>query len=98
MRTGIKFLLTDFVEKYGPIVTFGDTSKGEVNGVGKMRWRSIELKDVFSVKGLQKYLISISNLCNSGYKVLFDCNEGNVMDSRNRILFTAIWKNNIYML
>lgn len=68
----LNFQLNDLMEKYGHIITFGDSSEGAVNGVGTIRFKSVELKDVFYVKGFQKNLISINQLCDNGYNVLFD--------------------------
>lgn len=67
-------------------------------GVGAFECSAFKLKNVFYVKGLKSNLISISQLCNACYKVLFDYNEGKVIDSKNEIVFTTLRDNNIYML
>lgn len=66
--------------------------------MGRIRCKSIELKDVFYVKGYQNNLISISLLCEAGYKVCFDYNEGKVVYSRSTIVLISPGNNKIYML
>lgn len=73
--TGLKFLLTKFVEKDYPIVVFRDSGEGVVKGAGTIKCKSFKLKNVFYVKGHQSNLISVNQICDTGYKVLFDCNE-----------------------
>lgn len=69
---GLKFLLNNFLEKDGPIFTFGDGSEGTVKGLGIIKCKTIDLKGVFYVKCLQNYLISIRRLFDAAYKVIFD--------------------------
>ena len=96
--TGLKFLLTKFVEKDGPIVVFSDNSEGIVMGVETFECKTFKRENVFYVKGLKSNLISISQVCDAGYKVIFNCNEGKVIDSKNKIVLIALLDNNIYLL
>ena len=57
----------------GGDVSFGDNSKGkiiEIENVGKVSSTLIE--NVCLVENLNHNLISISQLCDKGYKVIFD--------------------------
>ena len=56
--------------KNGGYVTFGDNSKGKIIGVGNVGSNPC-IEDVLLVKGLKHNLISISQLCDKGYKVIF---------------------------
>ena len=77
--TTLRSLLTDFMEKDGPIVVFGNNNEEVVMGFGTFECKDFKMKEVFYVKGLKINLISISQLCDGGYKVLFDCHEGKVI-------------------
>ena len=79
-------------------MVFSDNNEEVVMGVGTFECRAFKLKDVFYVKGLKNNLISISKLCNVGYKVLFDFHEVKFFDSKNKIVLTSLRDNNIYML
>lgn len=95
--TGLKFLLTVFVEKDGPIVVYKENNEGTVMGIGTIECITFKLKNVFLVKGLKSNLFSISQLFDVGYKVLFNFNERRVIDSKNKIVLTTLRDNNIYM-
>lgn len=79
--TGLKSLLTEFMEKDGLILVFGNNSEEVIMGVGTFKCRAFKLRNVFYVKGLKRNLLSISQLCDASYSVLFDCNEGKVVVS-----------------
>lgn len=96
--TGLKFHLIDFVEKDGPILTFGDNSESTVKGIGTIKYRSIMLHVVFYVKGLKNNLVSISQLCDASYKYLFDYSERKVTDSKNTIVFTVLRNTKLHAL
>ena len=54
-------------------VTFGDNSKGKVLGVGNIsRLHYQFIKDIYLVDCLKYNLLSISQLCDLGYKVVFE--------------------------
>jgi hypothetical protein len=70
--TGERALLTDVVEKAGPVVTFGDNSKGITDGYGRLVNGNVIIDEVSCVTGLEHNLLSISQFCDKGYQVLFD--------------------------
>lgn len=86
------------MKKDGPKVVFGDKNEEVVIGVGTFERRAFKLNEVVYVKGLKSNHISISQLCDAGYKVLFDCHEGKVFDSKNKIVLISFRDNNIYMV
>ena len=69
--TGEKSLLTDVVERTGPIVTFGDDSKGFTKGYGNLRIDNVIIENISLVEGLKHNLLSISQFCDRGYDVTF---------------------------
>jgi len=53
-------------------VTYGDNNKGKILGTGTIsNGSSFDNKNVLLVKGLKHNLISISQLCDKGHKVIF---------------------------
>ena len=71
----------------GGNVTFGDNSKGKILGIGNIPINSSNfIENVLLVDGLKHNLISISQLCDKGYIVIFDKNECKVMNNDNCIL------------
>lgn len=94
---GFMSLLDDFVKKDGPVVTFGDHNNGKTKGFGTIQYKTMEFNNFSYVKGLRYNLISISQLCDVGYKVHFSKEERNITDSKNSTLLTANRKNDIYV-
>ena len=86
--------------KEGGMVTFGDNSKGHIIGIGKIQITpKICLENVLYVLGLKHNLISISQLCDKGYKVSFEsslCIVTNPLD--NSTIFIENRQGNIYMI
>ncbi|KAH9794255.1 hypothetical protein KPL71_004834 [Citrus sinensis] len=57
----------------GGDVSFGDNSKGKILGIGNVgKVFSTLIENVCLVENLKHNLISISQLCDKGYKVIFD--------------------------
>jgi hypothetical protein len=98
--TGNQELLSSIEFKDGGTVTFGDNKKGQVVGVGTVGNISNPLIDnVLLVKGLKYNLLSISQLCDKNYKIIFekDCCMIYAFDMTT-LLFKGIRKKNIYIL
>ena len=70
--TGDRALLSNVVEKAGPVVTFGDNSKGITDGYGCLEAGNVIIDNVSCVEGLKHNLLSISQFCDGGYSVHFD--------------------------
>ena len=86
--------------KEGGTVTFGDDSKGHIMGIGKIQITPQTcLENVLYVLGLKHNLISISQLCDKGYKVSFEsssCRVTNPFDTS--IVFIGHRQGNIYVI
>ena len=98
--TGDKSKFCLLTEIDGGQVTFRGNSKGKIIGsekVGKNLSSCID--DVMLVEGLAYNLLSISQLCDKGHRVLFD-NEAYIIFQPNSeiVKFTRKRVNNMYMI
>ncbi|XP_023739163.1 uncharacterized protein LOC111887229 [Lactuca sativa] len=78
--TGFKSVLEGFIKKDGQTITYGDNVKGVTKGHGYIKCNFVVFKNVSYVKVLQHNLISISQVHDTGYEVLFNKIEGQVVD------------------
>ena len=54
-------------------VTYGDNNRGRIIGVGDIgSGNKVIIKDVLLVEGLKHSLLSISQLCDRGYRITFE--------------------------
>ena len=70
--TGDEFKFSFLTKKKWGYVTFGDTAKGKIIGqdnIGNDTYFFIE--NILLVDGLKHNLLSISQLCDKGFKVIF---------------------------
>src|ERR1043165_2046615 len=97
--TGIKNLLNEVRLHTTSYVTFGDGAKGEIKGVGNLDYPGVpNLNEVLLVKGLTANLISISQLCDSGFKVNFTKSECIVTNEKQEIVMRGVRsKDNCYL-
>ena len=70
--TGDSTLLTEFEERAGPSITFGDDSKGYTVGYGLISKDNVIIEEVALVEGLKHNLLSISQFCDKGNSVTFN--------------------------
>lgn len=97
--TGNKDLLSDYIEKDGPEVIFGDNNSGKTRGYGTVGKGSLTVRKVAYVEGLKHNLLSISQLCDKGHQVIFFNKECQVRDSKSdEVRFTGERKGNVYMV
>ena len=61
--TGDRSLLSNMVEKVGPVVTFVDNSKGLTQGYGSLEAGNVIIDNVYVVQGLKHNLLSINQFC-----------------------------------
>ncbi|KAH9725866.1 hypothetical protein KPL70_008032 [Citrus sinensis] len=84
----------------GGDVSFGDNSKGKILGIGNVgKVSSTLIENVCLVENLKHNLISISQLCDKGYKVIFDklsCVIENSCDDKT--LFVGNRCGNVYII
>ena len=64
-------MLSNVVEKAGPIVTFGDDIKGFTTGYGNLEIGNVIIENISIVEGLKHNLLSISQFCDKGFDVSF---------------------------
>ena len=97
--TGNPDMLNDIIYKDGGLVNFGDNSKGYVIGIGNVgNSKTPTISNVLLVKNLKHNLLSISQLCDIGYKIKFEKDKCHIIDSNLNIIFEGIRKKNIYVL
>ena len=79
--TGDKGRFKELELKKGGVVTFGDNSKGQIEGIGSIgNHSSILIENVLLVNGLKHNLLSISQLCDKGFYVSFDKHGCKIID------------------
>jgi hypothetical protein len=81
-------------------ITFGDNGKGEVKGLGKVAISNDHsLSNVLLVDSLKYNLLSVTQLCDLGYKCIFtsDGVEVTSMDEREQI-FKGFRNENLYLV
>ncbi|EOY31699.1 Uncharacterized protein TCM_038764 [Theobroma cacao] len=85
--TGHEMLFAQLDKRKGGTVSFGDDSKGRIHGIGTVGKNSqTQISHVLLVKGLKHNLLSISQLCDKGFRVCFDSTKCEVIDmSTNKI-------------
>ena len=60
--TGDRALLSKVVEKAGPVVTFGDDSKGVTTGYGYLEIGNVIIEEISLVDGLMHNLLSVQSV------------------------------------
>lgn len=97
--TGERCLFQSLQPRTGGTVTVRENQKGMIVGVGKIGippYPSID--NVLYVKGLKHNMLSISQLCDSGYDVAFIKGECIVKNSDGSLLFIAKRQGNLYKI
>src|SRR5436853_449469 len=81
--TGKTKMLSSLQHKDGGLVTFGDNNKCKVTAIGNVgQGNNCLIENILLVDGLRYNLLSISQLCDRGYKVLFDNEACHLYDLR----------------
>ena len=78
-------------------MTFGDNGKGRIIGHGSIGNNSSSLiENVLLVDGLKHNLLSISQLCDKGFKLIFESSHCIIKDSQNdKIIFMGHRNENV---
>ena len=86
--------------KNGGMVTFGDNGKGKIIGIGNIGITpSKYIENILLVDGLKYNLLSISQFCDKGYKVIFESSVCIVTSPINEgIKFVGYRYGNVYMI
>jgi hypothetical protein len=97
--TGEEKFVKDIKSYTSKYVTFGDGTKGQIIGVGKLINNSLpKLDNVLFVKGIKANLISISQLSDQGLKIDFTKNECLVTnDKGEEVMKGTRSENNCYL-
>ncbi|KAL8132932.1 hypothetical protein AgCh_008421 [Apium graveolens] len=95
--TGNKALLSNFMEKVGPSVSYGDGNIGKTLGYGNINLGNVIIKEVALVSGLKYNLLSISQICDRGYHVdFFEEHCEVVSKSKGKVVLKGYRRGNIY--
>ena len=80
-------------------VTYGDNNRGRILGVGDIGSENkVIIKDVLLVEGLKHSLLSISQLCDDGYKITFEPDQCLIADLESiEIVLVGKRVSNVYM-
>ena len=89
-----KNLFMDLKPKSRGDVKFRDNSKGQIEGIGSLGNKSsTHIENILLVKGLKYNLLSISQLCDKGHRVIFECMSCQVIDVKiNKLILLDIVK------
>jgi len=81
-------------------VTYGDNNRGRILGAGDIgRGNKVIIKDVLLVEGLKHSLLSISQLCDRGYRITFEPEQCIIADLEStETVFVGKRVSNVYML
>jgi len=84
----------------GGTVTFRDNSKGKFISIGNIKIGSSPfIENVVLVDGLKHNFLSISQLCDRDFKVVFDDLACNILDRQtNACVLSGLHENNVYMI
>ena len=98
--TGDKTKFCLLTESEGGQVTLGENSKGKIISSEKVSKNlSSCIDDVMLVEGLTYNLLSISQLCDKGHKVLFATKAWTIFQPNSEVVkFTGKRVNNMYMI
>src|SRR3954468_4810424 len=98
--TGRRSTFQDLVLKPGGEVKFGGDQKGKIIGSGTISLgNSPSITNVLLVEGLTHNLLSISQLRDNGYDIIFNQKSYKAVSQKDgSILFTGKRKNNIHKI
>ena len=89
--TGDRSLFKTFKSKKGGNVTFGDGSKSQIKGKGIISLPGLpDIANVLYVEGLTVNLLSISQICDQDFMVLFSKGKYLVMDESGKNLISGV--------
>ncbi|GJW92711.1 retrovirus-related pol polyprotein from transposon TNT 1-94 [Tanacetum coccineum] len=96
--TGVKQYLHIYLKELGPKVVFGDNSSGDIEGYGSVNCNGITFTKVAYVNCLKHNLISISQLCDANFKVLFTKTQGTTFNQNNEVILIAPRRRDVYVI
>ncbi|GJZ24007.1 retrovirus-related pol polyprotein from transposon TNT 1-94 [Tanacetum coccineum] len=81
-----------------PKVVFGDDSLGDTKGYGLVNCNGITFTRVAYVNGLKHNLISISQLCDANFKLLFTKTRGTIFNQNDEVVLIAPRRRDVYII
>ncbi|RVW95596.1 hypothetical protein CK203_039084 [Vitis vinifera] len=98
--TGDESKFAFLTKRKGGYVTFGDNSKGRIIGQGNIgNGTSSLIESVLLVDGLKHNLLSTSQLCDKGFKVIFEASHCIIKDIQNdKTIFMGHKCDNVYAI
>ena len=98
--TGKINILLSLQRKDCGLVTFGDNNQCKVIAIDNVgQGKNPLIENILLVDGLRYNILSISQLCDKGHKVLFDKNACHLYDlDMTNIIAKGYRKNNIYII
>nr|GEV45350.1 hypothetical protein [Tanacetum cinerariifolium] len=96
--TGVKQYMHRYSKESGPKVVFGDNSLGDTEGYGLVNCNGITFTMVSYVNGLKYNLISISQLCDANFKVLFTKTHGTIYIQKVKVVLIAPRRRDFYVI
>ncbi|GJX78460.1 retrovirus-related pol polyprotein from transposon TNT 1-94 [Tanacetum coccineum] len=96
--TRVKQYLHRYSKESGPKVVFGDNFSGDTKGYGSVNCNGITFTKVAYVNGLKHNLISISQLCDANFKVLFTKTQGTIFNEKDEVVLIAPKRRDVYVI
>nr|GEV54295.1 retrovirus-related Pol polyprotein from transposon TNT 1-94 [Tanacetum cinerariifolium] len=96
--TKVKQYLHRYSKDPGPKVVFGDNSSGDTEGYGSVNCNEITFTRVAYVNGLKYNLISINQLYDANFKVLFTKTQGTIFGQNNDVVLIAPRRKDVYVI
>lgn len=95
--TGDKNKFVTLNKEYGGLITFGDYGMAQIKGIGTIsKFSSTQINNVYYIKGLKQNHLSISQLFDNGYEVVFQSIVYVIRESSSgKILFSCLRVKNI---
>nr|GEX80334.1 retrovirus-related Pol polyprotein from transposon TNT 1-94 [Tanacetum cinerariifolium] len=87
-----------YLKESDPKVVFRDNSSGDTKGYDSMTCNGITFTKVAYVNGLKHNLISISQLCDANFKVMFTKTQGNIFNKNNEVILIAPRRRDVYVI
>ncbi|GJY10741.1 retrovirus-related pol polyprotein from transposon TNT 1-94 [Tanacetum coccineum] len=88
----------EYSKEPGPKVVFRDDSSGDIEGYGLVNCNRITFTRVAYVNGLKHNLISISQLCDANFKVLFTKTQGTIFNQNDKVVLIAPRRRDVYII
>ncbi|GKC61704.1 retrovirus-related pol polyprotein from transposon TNT 1-94 [Tanacetum coccineum] len=96
--TWIKQYLHRYSKESGPKVVFGDDSSRDIEGYDLVNCNGITFTKVAYVNGLKHNLISISQLCDANFKVLFTKTREAIFNQNDEVFLIDPRRRDVYVI